>query len=173
MKAPTLSVLALLLLTGVTAADPPGVIERIEQAGGWVRRDEDKPGAPVTVARIAWGAPDGELAGLCELRGLTVLHLDGTCVTDAGLAGVTELRGLYRLTLCWTSVSDAGLRHLGTMHDLAVLDLGGCRSVTDDGLRHLEGMKGLQQLLLHGCPKVTDEGVARLRKALPHCDVQR
>jgi len=124
MKATTLSALVLLVLAGALRADPPGVVERIEKAGGKVRRVGDGPGAPVLVAWMPPGATDADLAGLCELRSLGALSLAGSHVTDAGLDRVAELRGLRELNLL-------------------------------------------------GCPGVTAEGAARLRKALPGCEVYR
>jgi hypothetical protein len=46
-------------------------------------------------------------------------------------------------------------------------------TIQDAGLRHLEALKPLEVLLLAGFPKVTDAGVARLKKALPRCDIHR
>ena len=92
------------------------------------------------------GTTDADLAGLCELRGLEVLILIEPLVTADGLRTVSELRQLRRLAL-----------------------LRAC--VTDEGLRRLEALGGLKELDPGGCPNVTEEGVARLRKALPGCEV--
>jgi hypothetical protein len=37
----------------------------------------------------------------------------------------------------------------------------------------MEALKPLEVLLLASRPKVTDAGVARLKKALPRCDIHR
>ena len=44
--------------------------------------------------------------------------------------------------------------------------------VTDKGLKALSGHKNLTYLSL-GSTEVTDLGVAKLRKALPRCELQR
>ena len=44
--------------------------------------------------------------------------------------------------------------------------------VTDAGLKHLAGLTNLQSLHLHNT-QVTDAGVAKLRTALPACDIRR
>jgi hypothetical protein len=87
---------------------------------------------------------DDDLAGLCELRGLRTLFLNGKRVTDEGLRAVAGLPQVTDLYL----VGD---------------------TFTDAGLRHLEAMRGLRVLCLACCPNVTSEGVARFRKALPDC----
>ena len=68
--------------------------------------------------------------------------------TDADLAGLCELRSLRAL-------------YLGGSH------------VTDAGLARVAELRGLRELNLLGCPGVTAEGAARLRKALPGCEVYR
>jgi hypothetical protein len=123
----------------------PDVIEHIEKGGGSVRRDG--VGGPVYEVVLGRGATDADLAGLCELRGLEILALSGTRVTS-GLRTFAALRSVRALSL----QSD---------------------DITDAGLRHLEALKRLEVLLLAGCPKVTDAGVARLKKALPRCDIHR
>jgi hypothetical protein len=147
MKAHVLSALALLLvLSGALRADPPGVVERIEKGGGEVRRGGAGGRADMVV--LGRGATDADLAGLCELRELEILALSGSRVTDDGLRTIAALRSVRGLSL----ESD---------------------DITDAGLRHLEALNTLEVLLLARCTKVTDAGVARLKKALPRCDIHR
>src|SRR5258708_1548396 len=123
MKATTLSALALLVLAGALRADPPGVVERIERGGGYVRRDG--VGGPVNEVVLRPGSTDADLAGLCELRGLAKLALIDTRLTDDGLrtvAGLTHLRRLD-LDLDGAGVTDAGLRHLGEVGGMKELRL--------------------------------------------------
>jgi hypothetical protein len=44
--------------------------------------------------------------------------------------------------------------------------------VTDAGLEHLAGLKNLAQLNLKGTA-VTDQGIAKLKAALPNCNISR
>jgi hypothetical protein len=53
--------------------------------------------------------------------------------------------------------------------DFTHLNFGGTK-VTDAGLVHLKGMTGLRRLNLSET-KVTDAGVAKLRPALPNCNI--
>jgi hypothetical protein len=119
------------------------ILKGIEAAGGQVSTDGWRWGVSMPVTTT-----DADLADLCEVRGLSHLHLRHTQITDQGLRTVSGLRTL------------TGLRLFGTV-------------VTDEGLRHLESMSNLEWLDLQLCPKVTDEGVARLRKALPKCQILR
>jgi Leucine Rich repeat len=105
-------------------------------------------GRPGIAVRMPKSTTDADLGDLCELRSLVRLGLSGTQVTDSGLRTVADLRGLRALILSGTAVSDKGLRHL-------------------------ESRSNLQSLDLTDCPNVTDEGLARLKKALPHCDIER
>jgi hypothetical protein len=173
MKATALPALALLLVpSGALRADPPGVVERLRAGGGTVVGDRDDPGRRAYGVILAVGAADADLAALCELRGLRALSLEDTRVTDAGVARVAGLPGLADLSLEGTAVTDAGLKALGGMRGLESLDLTATR-VTDAGLGELAGLPGLRVPDLSGCPDVTAEGVARLREALPRCEVIR
>ncbi len=139
-------------------------------------------------------------AGLKHLRGmkeLRYLALHNTAVTGAGL---DELAGLpiERLGLIKTKVRGAeGLARLKKLPELKHVDLNGlllsdadlkplieCKSIveleipdnriTDAGLGELAKMKWLRFLrisLFAQTNLVTPAGVARLRKALPNCNV--
>jgi hypothetical protein len=146
MKAHALSGLALLALAGALRADPPGVVERIEKGGREVRRGG--AGGRVYEVVLGRGATDADLAGLCELRELEILALSGSRVTDDGLRTIAALRSVRALSLEGDDITDAGLRHL-------------------------EALNTLEVVLLARCPKVTDAGVARLKKALPRCEIHR
>jgi hypothetical protein len=110
-----------------------------------------------------------ELAAFPDLEGL---GLSGTAVTDAGMKTVGGLGGLKFLVLSGTKVSDAGLVELAGLPALERLYLQDCRGVTDVGVTSLARLRGLRQADLRRTG-VTEEGAARLRKALPGCEVIR
>jgi hypothetical protein len=112
------------------------------------------------------GAALVHLAGLTNLRKLSLYN---TSVTDAGLKHLEGLTNLRELYLSGTRVTDGGLERLEGLTNLRELYLSGTR-VTDAGLERLEGLSNLQWLYLEGT-KVTNEGVAKLQKALPNCEI--
>jgi hypothetical protein len=135
---------------------------------------------------------DEALAHVACLRSLRLLKLDFTRVGDEGLARVRELTQLEMLYLYGTRVTDAGLKHVAQLRALRRLDLGGTR-VSDEGLVHLRGLSELEELALARArlsdaglahleslrlrrlelvrTAVTAEGVARLKEALPWCEI--
>jgi hypothetical protein len=186
------SVLVVLSLAGISSAGDKEIAERLRKAGVKViipwGLDEEGYLVELDGRTIEAALPD-----LCELRTLRRLYvyhsglteaqlrtvcalplrelvLSGAPVTDAQLKEVTRLRGLQALALDQTQITDAGLKDLTRMGDLNFLSLEGT-AVTDAGLRHLEGLGQLRYLLLRGCPNVNGEGVARLKEALPKCEI--
>ncbi len=136
---------------------------------------------------------DADLTVLQEMSSLRVLRIGGPKITDAGLAHLKKLTELEQLTIHGTKLTGTGLRHLGGMTTLQELRLHN-PELTDEGLVHLKGLLGLRILELHETrvtdaglehltglvnlkhlkinqTKVTDEGVARLKAALPKCDI--
>ena len=112
-------------------------------------------------------------AGLAHLKGLTSLQglsLGGTAVTDAGLVHLKGLTSLQQLDLGITAVTDAGLAHLKGLISLQELYLWST-AVTGSGLAHLKGLTSLERLFLGPMTAVTDAGVARLRIAIPGCNI--
>jgi len=110
--------------------------------------------------------------GLKHLVGLTKLerlYLNNSQVRDEGLKHVEGLTVLDRLLLANTQVSDEGLQHLAGLTKLRYLDLSNTH-VSDEGLKHLVGLTILDRLLLTNT-QVSNEGVARLRAALPNCEI--
>src|SRR5947209_20048265 len=140
--------LALLLVAPAAVAGEEGVADRLKRRGAAVGHDDSRPDCPVVYVGMPEGTTDADLRDLCELRRLDALDLAGTDITDDGLRRLSDLRWLRCLRLSGTGVTDAGLRHL-------------------------ESMTGLRALHLRDCPGVTDAGVARLRDALPGCDIVR
>ena len=134
--------------------------------------------------------------GLAKLEGLTRLRklgLDGTRVGAAGLrhvgklvalealylnctkftgVGLRNLRGLTRLRelhLWDARVTDDGLKDIAELTHLEVLSLDRCE-VTDGGLKHLSGLRQLRTLDIDQT-QVTAAGIAKLRRALPKCEI--
>jgi Leucine-rich repeat (LRR) protein len=114
---------------------------------------------------------DDYLTPLKDLKAsLVSLNLRGQDVTDAQLAHLKDLTGLTRLHLENTKVTDKGLEQLKGLTNLEYLNLYGDAGVTDAGLASLEGMKKLKYVYLWQT-KVTEPGAAKLKKALPQCDI--
>ena len=92
-------------------------------------------------------------------------------MTDLGLDHLTKNNpSLYGIALRGTQVTSAGLERLSALPRLMWLDL--CDTqVTDAAIDSLANCRSLLTVLLDGT-EVTDEGVARLREALPDCEVR-
>jgi WD40 repeat protein len=114
---------------------------------------------------------DVGLAHLKKLTDLEILVCAGTKLTGAGLVHLEGMTRLRILNLDNTEVTDEGLVHLKGLLGLRVLGLQQTR-VTDAGLEHLAGLKDLVEIGLKGTA-VTDRGVAKLRAALPGCNIIR
>ncbi len=124
-----------------------------------------------TVVLYNTAVTDHGLRHLATVTSLTALELGYTATGDDGLARVKNLTALETLGLTETRVTDVGLAHLKGMTKLRVLSLNKT-AVTDAGLIHLEGLTALKDVRL-ALTKVSDKGVARLRKALPGCEITR
>jgi hypothetical protein len=74
---------------------------------------------------------------------------------------------ILRITVRGLILLVAGLAGWLGLRELDLMDT----RVTDAGLIHLEGLVNLARLYLYGT-NLTDAGIQRLRRALPHCDVQ-
>ena len=97
--------------------------------------------------------------GLSHLQGLTSLReleLDYTLITDAGLARLRRLKNLRALSLCGDRITDAGMPHLNELTGLEMLCLDATQ-LSDDGLSRLVGLGGLRELRLDYTP-VTGAG---------------
>jgi hypothetical protein len=99
----------------------------------------------VDFSRCAIKPGDADLAPLAELPRLTDLDLVGAPISDGGLALLSGLRSLKHLYLDQTAVTDNGLVHLAPLSRLRYLSLRGT--------------------------KCTSTGVAKLRQALPKCEI--
>jgi serine/threonine protein kinase/Leucine-rich repeat (LRR) protein len=114
----------------------------------------------------------GAMAQLKKLPGLEVLAFLDTRLTDAAFENVKGMNGLRELHLRVAGVTNEALVHLKDLPALRIISIGKGTRVTDAGLEHLAGLKNLAQLDLTGTA-VTDEGVAKLRAALPQCNIRK
>ena len=69
------------------------------------------------------------------------------------------------------SVIGTGLKAIGQLQELNLLEITSI-GVGDDDLVHLTGLKKLRFLRVIS-PYVTEEGIAKLRLALPECQIAR
>jgi hypothetical protein len=122
---------------------------------------------------LGGGKMGGEaMAQLAKLPGLEVLSFLDTRLTDAAFG---DLKGMSRLRELWlrsAGVTNEALVHLKEVPSLRKVGLGASTRVTDAGLEYLAGLTNLAELDLTGTA-VTDEGVAKLRAALPQCNIKR
>ena len=85
-------------------------------------------------------------ANVAKLKSLESLHLHETAFSDSDVPQFSDHTSLKHLVIKHTSVSDAAIEHMGQMKSLQVLEVEGT--------------------------KITPDGIARLRAALPNCDVR-
>ncbi len=109
------------------------------------------------------------------LTALGVMFCSG-CTTEQRLerlgayVKVNEQGEILLVNLNGTQITDAGLVHLEGLTSLQELNLDNTHQITDAGLVHLEGLTSLRMLFLHNT-QITDAGVAKLKEALPECDI--
>ena len=73
------------------------------------------------------------------MKGLKVLTLDHTRVTDAGMKDLAGLTELEELSLSDTVVTDAGLKELRSKM-LTKVSVRGCKKVTRSGIAALKAL---------------------------------
>lgn len=111
------------------------------------------------------------LARLKQLTDLEALGFFNSKLTEVGFRSLKEMPRLRSLQLVNTGLTDEDLVHLKGFVNLRLLRIPQAR-VTDAGLEHLAGLKNLVELNLHDTA-VTDKGVAKLKAALPNCNIIR
>lgn len=118
--------------------------------------------------------------GIERLKGLTklkMLELTDARITDEGLRSLGGLRELEKLYISNAPITGEGLKHIRGLSTLKILLLRGTK-LNDAGLEHLEGMTSLRKLVLGTTGsggftrEVTAAGLARLKHALPECQVE-
>ena len=164
------------------AQTPAKAAEALKKLGASVKHDDQRPGRPVVSVFLL--GPKASNAALfhcqsfSELERLTVAHtilaggkfeLGGGPVTDAGLSYISRLTKLEFLSIPTSHVTDAGLTHLSGLKNLKELRIEMTR-ITDDRLVHLSKLPNLALLDIRGT-KVTEAGVAKLKAALPNCEI--
>jgi hypothetical protein len=112
---------------------------------------------------------DAGLEHLTKLPALKWLILDGLPVSDDGLKTLSAAKSLTLLSVSRTKVTDRGLKHLRALDNLTAIRLSD-DSITDEGLQELAVLKKLT-IIAAWDTKVTQAGVARLKAALPNCEV--
>jgi hypothetical protein len=112
---------------------------------------------------------DAGLAPLCGLTHLQYLILSDTKITDVGAQQLRCLSALQVLKIGNTKITDAALRSFQKLQSLTTLDVRGTK-ITDTGLRYIEKLSRLQRIEINGT-QVSRVGAARLRQALPKCEV--
>jgi Leucine-rich repeat (LRR) protein len=125
---------------------------------------------------------DAALQFLRQMPQIEYLDISGTQRTDSGLwsllltdagvqaiAAVTELR---ELRLAGTNVTGRALTLLKPLAKLERLDLQGCKRLRDDAAATLAQFHHLRVLDLKDS-SLSEEAVARIRAALPDCQVIR
>jgi hypothetical protein len=115
---------------------------------------------------------DRDLSRFKGCKGLWLIDLCGTRVTDAGLAHVKDYvmaQSLSEVYLGDTSITDSGLAHLADCTGIRQLWIFNT-AVTDAGLNHLKRMNQMLHLALQQT-RVTEAGVRELAAALPQCEI--
>lgn len=137
-------------------------------------------GSIEVVIRKNLDKPRGELTA-ADFEKVTELYLDDTStlaphqITDSSLKELHKLKKLTKLHLGVTEITDAGLKELAKLKQLTSLNLSGTQT-TDAGLKQLAKWRWLpwrgqlSQLFLFNT-KVTSAGVAKLKKAMPKCEI--
>lgn len=119
-----------------------------------------------------WGnaIDDASLNAIQEMTQLKKLDLGGAPITDAGLKHLRRLSELEQLGLRGAEVSDEGLREIASHTLLRELDLFNTQ-VSDAGVEHLTKLVHLEIVYI-GETKITVSGIAKLKAALPNCEIR-
>lgn len=135
-----------------------------------------------------------ELAPLRKLHGPSILDMCGCSLSDdafrqlgalefvgsmqfsivafqnRSLRHLTNAPRLFSLRFHDCTLTDAGLAQLAQIDGLAYLEILGSE-ITDAAIDPLSNMDALERLVLDSTP-LSEEGVERLRKALPHTEIE-
>jgi Leucine-rich repeat (LRR) protein len=166
------SVISLAAAQTASPAALAGVVQRIEQRGGFVVRDKTGIIEEVSLART-W-ATDNDVDLLVEIKTIKRLDLSFTYVTDIGIKKLQQLRQLEELNLDtaefvtdismaylranpalrWlrvrgVDITDAGMPYVGQLTGLRTLDLSHTM-LGDVGLEHLPSLSELEDLKIGG-----------------------
>ncbi len=134
----------------------------------WIR--EEAFGEVTSVQIMLTPATDADLRYLADVPTVERVRLNHTKVTDRGLRHLLACRKLRILLLDGLPITDDGLGQLVVLTDLEQISLTGT-NVTDAGMDHLAKMTNLKHIWLRGTA-ITETGYARLKSALPGCEIQ-
>lgn len=145
--------------------------EWILQRGGrlWINPGErvftldQIPTEPYKVTRIMIAGTGFPSEFVADLQGQAK-------ATNLFLRTTSQLEQLKSLQILYLPVSDHQMRHLSSCKNLVDLKIENA-PITDAVVDVLSTLKSLEVLVLRDT-SLTDDGVARLRKALPNCDVE-
>ncbi len=105
-------------------------------------------------------------------KGPIELKIKDTAITDRGLQVLADTGHPFsQLDLDGTQITDAGLVHLQRIPKLTSYVGLSNTSITDEGIDALSQLKKVRQINLTAT-KVTAQGVARLKAALPKCQIK-
>ncbi len=129
--------------------DPNEVLAELQKIGGFVQRDENRPGRPVVAVTIdAERFNASVLNKLVAFPELRSLNLSRTLSTDLTLEHLRNLTTLKYLNVSRTKVA-GGLDSLKGLVNLEELDLDQTL-VTDGALEELKGLTKLKKIHLDG-----------------------
>lgn len=106
---------------------------------------------------------------LSELPNLTKFSICYSTVEDGSFRHLAKLNRVREIRVAQCEISEDELEHLAAMASLRHLDLWSSK-ITDDAIVHLEGLDQVKSLNLAET-EITPEGIARLKEALPNCNV--
>ena len=157
---------AALLISPISAENPPGAADWIVEFGGIANRGGDGAIESIDLSRSWIG--DIDLRALAGLDSLERLVLAQTHVTDSALADVGNLTALRDLDLFFCEhVTDAGASALRRATRLERLNLRGTK-ISDSGVKFLSELKRLRWLDI-GITEVSDASVELLAR-LPNLE---
>jgi hypothetical protein len=96
--------------------------------------------------------------------------LTGVTLSHEEVRAISTIKSLERATLAGTGVDDEDVKQLVVLPRLRVLDLSRT-NITDVSVSSLSHLRTLEQLDVRGT-KMSSDAVARLRQAVPKCDVR-
>ncbi|HEY3965415.1 MAG TPA: hypothetical protein VGM05_12740, partial [Planctomycetaceae bacterium] len=143
--------------------DESQAIEKVEQLGGSVIRDDKLPGRPVIGVHLQRSKKfnDEDMRLLVAFPSLTRLMLNRQ-ITNVGVKELGRHKNLTELEISGAQITDTGLIELRELKKLTILGLNGTQ-ITDAGLREFREFKNLTTLLL-GRTKITDAGLGELKE---------
>lgn len=135
---------------------------------GWSKAVNDLPSLK-TLLLSGRNISDKTLENLAMLPNLEELHANSSSVSDEGLKNLEKFPKLRWLTIHYTKVTDSGLIHVKSLKHLEWLILTG-DNISDAAIPDLSLMTTLQLLDVRETA-ITARGYAKLKKALPNCNV--